>query len=119
MGISHSKKNKENNYAQIIYPFVCDYQLKDHYNYNREEYFKFVPNKKIDIMKNDNCKIIICINHIVIEEIITLDVSKYTEKTDKDGTFYELEINRDKVTILFRVSSRGLKLKETVIKFFS
>ena len=119
MGISHSKKNKENNYAQIIYPFVCDYQLKDHYNYNREEYFKFVPNKKIDIMKNDNCKIIICINHIVIEEIITLDVSKYTEKTDKDGAFYELEINRDKVTILFRVSSRGLKLKETVIKFFS
>ena len=108
MGMIHSKKNKENNYVQIIYPFVCDYELKDHYNYNREEYFK-----------NDNCKMIICINHIVTEEIITLDVSKYTEKLDKDGPFYELEINREKITILFRVLSRGLKLKETVIKFFS
>ena len=119
MGIIHSKKNKENNYVKIIYPFLCDYQLKDHYNYNREEYFKFFPNKAVDIMKHDNCKIVICINHNVIEEIITLDVSRYTEKIDKDGTFYELEINKDKITILFRVSTRGLKVKEIVVKYFT
>lgn len=119
MGIIHSKKNKENNYVHINYPFSCSFELKEHYNYNREEYFKFFPNKAVDIMKHDNCKISICVNNIAIEEVITFDVSKYTEKIDKDGTFYELEINRDKITILFRVSSKGLKIKETVIKCFS
>ena len=117
MGTGYSKENK--NYIKITSPFVCNYFLEIKHNYNREEYFKFVPTKKMNILQYDNCQMLIKIHGIEIQEIISFDVSNYKLKTDKDGYFYELEINRNRFTILFRISSKGLKIKETVIKVYS
>ena len=94
MGIYYSKKENNGNYIRINSPFVCDFELKENYNYNRENYLKFFPKKKIDIMKGDNCNITIFINGIYITDTISLDVSRYKQKVDVKEVFYELEIRQ-------------------------
>ena len=119
MGVNYSKKeNKNSNYIRIDYPFVCDFELKESYNYNRENYLKFFPKKKIRITQNIECNIYLCIDNIYIQDKISLDISKYKEKVDKKEIFYELEINKDKIIIFFRIGSKGLYIKEIVIKLF-
>ena len=117
MGTNYSKENKD--FIKITDPFICDYNLEIKHNYNREEYFKFIPTKKMNISRYSNCKIFISINEIKCEEIVSLNISDYKLKKDGNGEFYEIEINKNKFTILFRISSKGLKIKEIVIKLYS
>ena len=117
MGILYSKKeNKGEIQLRIISPFLCIYEIKENYHYNREEYYKFIPKNKINILKNDSCKIALNFRGKIIEDNITLDLTQYTEKLDIKGSFYELEKHYEDFTLFFRIKSKNLNLKECVMK---
>ena len=117
MGILYSKKeNKVEFQLKIISPFLCVYEIKENYHYNREEYYKFIPKNKTNVLKHDSCKIKLNIRDKVIEDNLTLDLTQYTEKLDKKGCFYELEKHCENFTLYFRINAKNLNLKECVIK---
>ena len=55
-------------------------------------------------------------NKIYLNQNISLDITIYKEIIKNSKRYYEIEYNKDKVTIIFRINSKNLTLKECVVK---
>jgi hypothetical protein len=121
MGTKFSKNKsslaEKNIILNITTPFEYNFCFDSFFYYNNESYYKFIAKKPLKINSYRYCNLSVEIeNKIYLNQNISLDITTYKEIIKNSKRYYEIEYNKDKVTIFFRINSKNLTLKECVVK---
>ena len=121
MGTKFSKNKssleEKNIILSITTPFEYNFCFDSFFHYNNESYYKFIAKKPLKINSYRYCNLSVEIeNKIYLNQNISLDITIYKEIIKNSKRYYEIEYNKDKVTIIVRINSKNLTLKECVVK---